>query len=76
MLSAVFFWFCFVGFNKNVFSFVLVTKKSQLISKQDAISTSQHSFLFSFHSFYDRKYKVFLQLFSHQREYQALMKHR
>uniref|UniRef100_A0A3B3U8L7 FGGY carbohydrate kinase domain-containing protein n=1 Tax=Poecilia latipinna TaxID=48699 RepID=A0A3B3U8L7_9TELE len=26
--------------------------------------------------FYDRKYKVFLQLFSHQREYQALMKHR
>ncbi|XP_043990658.1 FGGY carbohydrate kinase domain-containing protein isoform X1 [Gambusia affinis] len=26
-------------------------------------------------SFYDRKYKVFLQLFSHQREYQALMKH-
>ncbi|XP_032420568.1 FGGY carbohydrate kinase domain-containing protein [Xiphophorus hellerii] len=27
-------------------------------------------------SFYDRKYKVFLQLFSHQREYQALMKHR
>ncbi|KAK5607340.1 hypothetical protein CRENBAI_026388 [Crenichthys baileyi] len=26
-------------------------------------------------SFYERKYKVFLQLFSHQREYQALMKH-
>lgn len=27
-------------------------------------------------SFYERKYKVFLQLFSHQREYQALMNHR
>lgn len=27
-------------------------------------------------SFYKRKYKVFLQLFSHQREYQALMNHR
>uniref|UniRef100_A0A3Q2ZX33 FGGY carbohydrate kinase domain-containing protein n=1 Tax=Kryptolebias marmoratus TaxID=37003 RepID=A0A3Q2ZX33_KRYMA len=27
-------------------------------------------------SFYARKYKVFLQLFSHQREYQALMKQR
>uniref|UniRef100_A0A3Q1CYG4 FGGY carbohydrate kinase domain-containing protein n=1 Tax=Amphiprion ocellaris TaxID=80972 RepID=A0A3Q1CYG4_AMPOC len=26
-------------------------------------------------SFYERKYKVFLQLFSHQREYQALMNH-
>lgn len=26
-------------------------------------------------SFYERKYKVFLQLFSHQRAYQALMKH-
>ncbi|MEQ2290445.1 hypothetical protein AMECASPLE_003389 [Ameca splendens] len=26
-------------------------------------------------NFYERKYKVFLQLFSHQREYQALMKH-
>uniref|UniRef100_A0A3B4ZGG5 FGGY carbohydrate kinase domain-containing protein n=1 Tax=Stegastes partitus TaxID=144197 RepID=A0A3B4ZGG5_9TELE len=26
--------------------------------------------------FYERKYKVFLQLVSHQREYQALMKHR
>lgn len=30
----------------------------------------------SFHSFYERKYQVFLQLFSHQREYQALMKHK
>uniref|UniRef100_A0A3P8RLQ6 FGGY carbohydrate kinase domain-containing protein n=1 Tax=Amphiprion percula TaxID=161767 RepID=A0A3P8RLQ6_AMPPE len=29
-----------------------------------------------FQSFYERKYKVFLQLFSHQREYQALMNHR
>ncbi|XP_028283633.1 FGGY carbohydrate kinase domain-containing protein [Parambassis ranga] len=27
-------------------------------------------------SFYERKYKVFLRLFSHQREYQALMNHR
>ncbi|XP_015228469.1 PREDICTED: FGGY carbohydrate kinase domain-containing protein [Cyprinodon variegatus] len=27
-------------------------------------------------SFYERKYQVFLQLFSHQREYQALMKHK
>ncbi|KAM4557643.1 FGGY carbohydrate kinase domain-containing protein [Fundulus diaphanus] len=27
-------------------------------------------------SFYEKKYKVFLQLFSHQREYQALMKHK
>ena len=26
-----------------------------------------------FFSFYQRKYKVFLQLFAHQREYQALM---
>uniref|UniRef100_A0A3Q2QQN7 FGGY carbohydrate kinase domain containing n=1 Tax=Fundulus heteroclitus TaxID=8078 RepID=A0A3Q2QQN7_FUNHE len=31
---------------------------------------------FFFHSFYERKYKVFLQLLSHQREYQALMKHK
>lgn len=27
-------------------------------------------------SFYERKYKVFLSLFSHQREYQAIMNHR
>ncbi|XP_070701183.1 FGGY carbohydrate kinase domain-containing protein [Pempheris klunzingeri] len=27
-------------------------------------------------SFYERKYKVFLRLFAHQREYQALMNHR
>lgn len=27
----------------------------------------------TFFSFYERKYKVFLQLFAHQREYQALM---
>ncbi|XP_074506663.1 FGGY carbohydrate kinase domain-containing protein [Sebastes fasciatus] len=27
-------------------------------------------------SFYERKYKVFLRLFAHQREYQALMSHR
>lgn len=29
-----------------------------------------------FFSFYEKKYKVFLQLFNHQREYQALMNQR
>lgn len=32
--------------------------------------------VFCFFSFYERKYKVFLQLFSHQRAYQAIMKQR
>lgn len=31
---------------------------------------------YAFCSFYERKYKVFLRLLAHQREYQALMKHR
>lgn len=35
-----------------------------------------HIYLFMFYtfsSFYERKYKVFLRLFAHQREYQDLM---
>lgn len=37
------------------------------------IAHQSNAIIFLIFSFYDKKYKVFLRLFAHQREYQALM---